>query len=56
MRAFEPLGIDHIVLRVSDQEASQRFYVEVLGCTLAYKLRMKTISCIWPSERSPRWV
>ncbi len=34
MKAFEPLGLDHIVLRVSDQEASQRFYVEVLGCTL----------------------
>jgi catechol 2,3-dioxygenase-like lactoylglutathione lyase family enzyme len=34
MREFEPLGLDHIVLRVSDQAVSQRFYVEVLGCTL----------------------
>ena len=33
-RAFEPLGLDHVVLRVRDQAASQRFYIEVLGCTL----------------------
>ena len=31
---FEPLGLDHVVLRVSDQEASRRFYTEVLGCTV----------------------
>ena len=29
-----PLGLDHVVLRVRDQEASQRFYTEVLGCTV----------------------
>ncbi len=34
MNTFDPLGLDHIVLRVSDQEASQRFYVDILGCTL----------------------
>jgi catechol 2,3-dioxygenase-like lactoylglutathione lyase family enzyme len=34
MKTFDPLGLDHIVLRVNDQEASQRFYVDVLGCTL----------------------
>ena len=34
MKIFDPLGLDHIVLRVSDQEASQRFYVDILGCTL----------------------
>jgi glyoxylase I family protein len=34
MKTFDPLGLDHIVLRVSDQEAAQRFYVDVLGCTL----------------------
>jgi catechol 2,3-dioxygenase-like lactoylglutathione lyase family enzyme len=34
MREFEPLGLDHVVLRVSDQEASRRFYTEVLGCTV----------------------
>jgi glyoxylase I family protein len=32
---FKPLGIDHVVLRVRDQAASQRFYVDVLGCTVA---------------------
>ena len=32
--AFDPLGIDHVVLRVRDQAASQRFYVEQLGATL----------------------
>lgn len=31
---FTPLGLGHIVLRVRDQKASERFYREVLGCTL----------------------
>jgi glyoxylase I family protein len=31
---FTPLGLDHVVLRVKDQEASTRFYVDVLGCTV----------------------
>ena len=31
---FEPLGLDHVVLRVRDQAVSQRFYVDVLGCTV----------------------
>jgi len=31
---FTPLGLDHVVLRVRDQEVSQRFYIEALGCTL----------------------
>ena len=34
MKEFDPLGFDHIVLRVRDQEAAQRFYIDVLGCTL----------------------
>jgi catechol 2,3-dioxygenase-like lactoylglutathione lyase family enzyme len=34
MKEFDPLGLDHIVLRVSDQEAAQRFYIDILGCTL----------------------
>ena len=32
--SFEPLGLDHVVLRVHDQAASQRFYIDVLGCKL----------------------
>ena len=32
MTMFEPLGLDHVVLRVSDQESSRRFYTEILGC------------------------
>jgi glyoxylase I family protein len=31
---FTPLGLDHVVLRVRDQAASQRFYTDVLGCRL----------------------
>ena len=31
---FTPLGLDHVVLRVRDQAVSQRFYTDVLGCTL----------------------
>jgi catechol 2,3-dioxygenase-like lactoylglutathione lyase family enzyme len=34
MTTFEPLGLDHVVLRVADQAASQRFYIDMLGCTL----------------------
>ena len=34
MKLFEPLGLDHVVLRVRDQDASRRFYTDVLGCTL----------------------
>ena len=34
MRGYEPLGLDHVVLRVTDQAASERFYTEVLGCSL----------------------
>ena len=34
MPNFTPLGLDHVVLRVKDQAATQKFYIEVLGCTL----------------------
>lgn len=33
-RLFEPLGLDHVVLHVRDQEVSRRFYTDILGCTL----------------------
>jgi len=35
MRSFEIRCIDHVVLRVADIARSRRFYVDVLGCTLA---------------------
>ena len=35
-RAFQPLGLDHVVLRVADQGASRKFYEDVLGCTLEF--------------------
>jgi catechol 2,3-dioxygenase-like lactoylglutathione lyase family enzyme len=31
---FGNLGIDHIVLRAADPAALERFYLDVLGCTL----------------------
>jgi catechol 2,3-dioxygenase-like lactoylglutathione lyase family enzyme len=31
---FTPLGLDHVVLRVRDQAVSEKFYREVLGCTV----------------------
>ncbi|MFQ5829435.1 MAG: VOC family protein [Candidatus Methylomirabilia bacterium] len=35
-RLFEPLGLDHVVLHVEDQDASERFYIGLLGCTLEH--------------------
>lgn len=34
VRPFEVLELDHVVLRVRDQVASQRFYTGILGLTL----------------------
>lgn len=34
MAPFLLLHIDHVVLRVKDREAVQRFYCDVLGCTV----------------------
>jgi catechol 2,3-dioxygenase-like lactoylglutathione lyase family enzyme len=31
---FTPLGLDHVVLRVRDQAVAQKFYTDVLGCTV----------------------
>ena len=31
---FRILGIDHVVLRAADPDTLERFYVDVLGCTL----------------------
>ncbi len=31
---FAILGIDHVVLRAADPAALERFYIDVLGCTL----------------------
>ncbi len=31
---FTPLGLGHVVLFVRDQAASQKFYMDLLGCTL----------------------
>jgi glyoxylase I family protein len=31
---FRLLGLDHVVLRVSDVEKARHFYCEVLGCTV----------------------
>src|SRR5258708_4433154 len=31
---FDILGIDHVVLRATDPVALERFYVDVLGCTV----------------------
>ena len=35
-RDFTPLGLDHVVLRVRDQDASRTWYVEMLGCTVEH--------------------
>jgi glyoxylase I family protein len=34
--AFQPVGLDHVVLRVADQAASRAFYEQMLGCTLEF--------------------
>ncbi|MEA5442448.1 VOC family protein [Cyanobium gracile] len=33
--AMEIIGIDHVVLRCRDLERMERFYIDVLGCTVA---------------------
>ena len=33
-RPYTPMGIDHVVLYVRDQEASRKFYCDRLGCTV----------------------
>ena len=33
-KLFTPLGLDHVVLLVRDQTRSQKFYTEMLGCTV----------------------
>jgi glyoxylase I family protein len=62
MKTFEPLGLDHVVLRVKDQEASRRFYVEKLGCVLDHvnervslvQLRFgEQLIDLLPGERGP---
>jgi glyoxylase I family protein len=62
MRPFEPLGLDHVVLRVRDQEVSRRFYTDVLGCTLDHvnerislvQLRFgEQLLDLLPGERGP---
>ena len=32
--AIKPVGLDHIVLRTADAARMERFYCEVLGCTV----------------------
>ena len=62
MSLFEPLGLDHVVLRVKDQEASRRFYVEQLGCVVDHvnerialvQLRFgEQLIDLLPGERGP---
>ena len=62
MRPFEPLGLDHVVLRVRDQDVSRRFYTDVLGCTLDHvnerislvQLRFgEQLIDLLPGERGP---
>lgn len=47
-RPLELLELDHVVLRVRDQAASQRFYTEVLGLTLDHvnePIRLVQLRC-----------
>ncbi len=62
MKLFEPLGLDHVVLCVKDQDASRRFYTEVLGCSVDHvnerislvQLRFgEQLIDLLPGERGP---
>ena len=50
------LGIDHIVLRAIDAGRLERFYVEVLGCTVEKRIEAVglTLSLIHISEPTRR--
>ncbi len=34
MAVFQPLALDHVVLRVSDLDRARAFYCDVLGCSV----------------------
>ena len=55
---FTIIGIDHVVLRASDPEALERFYMEVLGC--AFEKRQGTLTQLRAghalSRRTSGWV
>jgi catechol 2,3-dioxygenase-like lactoylglutathione lyase family enzyme len=35
--ALKVTGIDHVVLHVADLERARRFYIDLLGCTVAHE-------------------
>lgn len=35
---FNPLGLDHLLLHVRGMDEAERFYCEVLGCTVKHRM------------------
>jgi catechol 2,3-dioxygenase-like lactoylglutathione lyase family enzyme len=53
---FTPLGLDHVVLRVRDQAASQRFHTEVLGCSVDHvNEKVSLIQLRFGEQLTPPW-
>ena len=44
---LKTVGIDHTVLHVSDLERSRRFYIDLLGMTVAHGSSWNAFPLVW---------
>ena len=44
---FQPLGLDHVVILVSDMARARAFYTEVLGCVPGFEYPQIAMTHLW---------